>query len=294
MVDNKLSFKKICNVILNNIAPFFPDKTHLKLKFYLNIGYKLDLRNPQTFCEKLQWLKLYNRKPEYTVMVDKYLAKDYVAKIIGQEHIIPTIGVWDKAENIDFEKLPNQFVLKTTHDSGGVIICKDKSMLDIKKTVSYLNGRLKKTNFFATREWPYKNVMPRIIAECYMEDESGKLWDYKFLCFNGNVRFIKVDFNRFIKHQANYYDTKWNLQEFGLKRYPPDPNFQIDEPISFNLMTQLAEKLSQQMCFLRVDFYNINGRIYFGELTFYPGSGFSIFTPMKWDRILGSLIKLPE
>ena len=271
-----------------------PDEEFIRRKFKARLGYELDIQNPKTFNEKLQWLKLYDRKSIYTTMVDKYAAKEYVASIIGEEYIIPTLGVWDSFDEIDFNKLPDQFVLKCTHDSGGLVICKDKYKLDIKRARKKINKSLKTNYYFLGREWPYKDVKPRIIAEKYMADESGtELKDYKFFCFGGVVKCFKVDFNRFVEHHANYYDTNGNRLDFGEVDFPPDPNRVITLPNNLDQMIQYAEKLSSGIPFLRADFYNVDESVYFGELTFYPASGFGKIEPEEWDRILGQWIELP-
>jgi uncharacterized protein YqgQ len=270
------------------------DKAYLKLVFYARMGKRLDLENPKTFNEKLQWLKLYNRKPEYTTMVDKYEAKNYVAEIIGEKYIIPTLGVWERFEDIPFDKLPSQFVLKCTHDSGGLVICKNREEFDIEEARKKIEHSLKTNYYLQGREWPYKNVKPRIIAEKYMQDIGTQdLKDYKFFCFGGKAKCFKVDFDRFIEHHANYYDVDKNLLDFGEASYPPDRKKKIDiRATELHEMEQLAEKLSKGIPFLRADFYDVNGNVYFGELTFYPASGFGEFTSTKWDEIMGEWIPI--
>lgn len=269
------------------------DKLYLKLAYWARMGKKLNLKNPQTFNEKLQWLKLNDRKPIYTTMVDKYEAKKYVADIIGGEYIIPTLGVWDKFEDINFDKLPDQFVLKCTHDSGGLVICKDKSNLDLQSARKKINKSLKNNYYLYCREWPYKNVKPRIIAEKYMVDESGvELKDYKFFCFNGKVRCFKIDFDRYVNHRANYFDRNKSALLFGESAYLPDYNKSLSIPNNIDEMIFLAEKFSVEISFLRVDFYDINGKIYFGEFTFYPASGFGAFSPESADLMLGDWLNL--
>lgn len=269
------------------------DKTYLKLQYKNRMGKELSLEKPQTFNEKLQWLKLYDRNPEYTKMVDKYEAKKYVAYIIGEEYIIPTLGVYDRFEDINFEILPNQFVIKCTHDSGGLIICKDKTKLGIGEARKKINKSLKKNYYYSGREWPYKNVKHRIIVEKYMKEENEELKDYKFFCFNGKVKFFKIDFDRFINHRANYYDINGKILPFGEEICPPDFTRDIYLPKNLKKMINLAERLSKNIKFLRVDFYEINNKIYFGELTFYPAAGFGRFIPDEYDKILGDMLKLP-
>lgn len=272
-----------------------PDKEYLKCRYKLYIGKKLNLDNPKTFNEKLQWLKLYDKNPNYTKMVDKYEAKNYVGNIIGQEYIIPTLGVYDKFEDINFSELPSQFVLKCTHDSGGVVICKDKSKLNIEEAKKKLNKSLKMNFYYLAREWPYKNIKPRIIIEKYMEDEkSVEILDYKIMCFNGNAKCSFVCSDRYSEDglKVTFFDLDWNKLPF--ERHYKSSNVDIAKPKNYELMIELSEKLAKDIPFVRVDWYEINGQLYFGELTFYPGGGFEEFTPDKYDEILGSWIKLPK
>lgn len=283
-----------------SLKKLIPDKVFLEYEFKKTIGRSLNLRNPQTFNEKLQWLKLYDRKPIYTAMVDKYEAKKYVANIIGDQYIIPTIGVWNNFDEIEFDSLPLQFVLKTTHDSGGVVVVKDKRKLDIDSARSKIEKSLRRNYYYSLgREWPYKNVKPRIIAEKYMSDESGisqdsgELTDYKLMCFNGKVRctFTCTDrFNGGLK--VTFFDNDWNVLPF--ERHYPKSDKPIARPRQFEKMKELAEKLSKDIPFVRTDFYEVGDDIYFGELTFFPGSGFEEFNPESWDYELGSWIRLPE
>ena len=268
-------------------------KDYLKVKYRYKTGKELNLDNPTTFNEKMQWLKIHDRNPEYIKMVDKYEVKKYVSDMIGEEYIIPTLGVYDKFDEINFEKLPNQFVIKCTHDSGGIVICKDKTQLDIKATKNKINECLKKNYYYNAREWVYKDIKPRIIVEKYMEDESKKeLKDYKFFCFNGEAKYIQVDFDRFTNHKRNIYDTNWNLTDIQIL-YPRYENIKIDRPQKLELMLELAGKLARGKKFVRVDFYSIIQNVYFGELTFYPGAGMEKFTPEKYDKLWGDLLVLP-
>lgn len=269
------------------------DEWYIKMRYRLYVGKKLRLDAPETFNEKLQWLKLYDRKPIYTTMVDKCEVKKYVADIIGEEHIIPTIAVYDRVEDIDFDALPERFVMKCTHDSGGLVICKDKSKLDKEAAVKKLGKRLKKKYYLRTREWSYRDVKPRIIVEKYMEDESGwQLKDYKIFCFNGEPRFIEVDYDRYVGHKLNVYDLDWKFVDFYMTS-PNDKNVEIAKPESLNQMLDYARMLAKDIPFVRVDFYSIYSNIYFGEMTFFPGSGMIDFHPKKYDQILGEMLKLP-
>lgn len=277
------------------LAPYLPDSLHLRILYRLEMGKKLNLSNPTTFCEKLQWLKLYNRKSEYTKMVDKLAAKEYVASIIGKQYIIPVLGVWDNPEEIDFESLPNQFVLKTTHGGGGsgVIICKDKSKLDVVKTRKRLRKIMKQDIYRSRVEWPYKNVTKKIFAEKYMVDESGEeLKDYKILNFGGEPTFIEVDSGRFTEHIRNIYNAQWEIQPIAIG-YKNDLNMYFQKPQKLEKMLEFARVLSKNIPFLRTDFYVINENIYFGELTFFQRSGFTTFVPSSLDLELGKKIILP-
>ena len=291
--------KFISREALNNMMrlfAFIPDKQYLQIMYRIRMGKKLNLDNPQTFNEKLQWLKLYDRRPEYTIMVDKYEAKKYVADRIGSEYIIPTLGVWDKFDDIDFDKLPNQFVLKCTHDSGGLVICRDKKTLDIQEARKKIEKSLKSNFFWVGREWPYKNVKPRIIAEEYMEDETDhELRDYKFFAFDGVAKalFIATDRgNLSSETKFDFFDIDFNHLDFTNGH----PNSEVlpHKPKTFDEMKKLAEKLSCGIPQVRVDFYEVNGKAYFGELTFAHWSGMKPFDPEIWDKKFGEMIELPE
>lgn len=287
----------IFSAVFNNLVHIgvlncLPDKLFLQIAYRLHIGKKLNLDNPKTFNEKLQWLKLNDRNSEYSKMVDKYLVKEYVENVLGEEVIIPTLGVWESADQIEFEKLPEKFVLKCNHDSGGIVICKNKSELDRTATIEKLSKCLKKNGYWYGREWPYKNVKPCIIAEEYIVDSDTDLKDYKFFCFNGRIRCFKVDFNRYTNHRANYYDSECTLLPFGEVVCPPDYNHKIVLPDNINEMMAMAEKLAIGIPFVRVDFYNVDGRIFFGEMTFYPASGFGRFIPGEWDEKIGSWLQI--
>lgn len=284
---------RIINKLINlGVFNFLNDKLFLKFKFRVCMQKRLNLLSPLTFNEKLQWLKLYDRNPEYTCMVDKYEVRKYIAEKIGETHLIPLLGVWDSVDDIDFETLPDEFVLKCTHDSGGIVICKDKSMLDIEAAKKKLKKRQKSSFYYRTREWPYKNVKPRIIAEKYMVDESGvELKDYKLFCFNGEPKFLFVATDR----QKN--ETKFDFFDLDFNHLPvinghPNSENKIDKPEGLDKMIELSRILSKGIPHVRVDFYDINGRVYFGELTFFHYSGFVPFEPEEWDLKFGSFIDL--
>ena len=275
---------------------WMPDAQYLKLKYKSVFGRELNLEKPKTYNEKLQWLKLNDRKPEYTRMVDKYLVRQYVAEVIGAEYLIPLLGVWDTPDEIDFDQLPDQFVLKCNHNSGlGMCICKDKSRLNLTETRAALQKGLKENYYIRHREWPYKDVPRKIIAEKYMSDgENEELNDYKLMCFNGTVKMSFVCSNRFNSEGLNvtFYDEKWNRLPF--ERHYPASATEIEKPVSYEEMVRLAEQLAQNIPFVRVDFYEIEGKPYFGEMTFFPGSGFEEFEPMEWDYKIGEMLELPK
>lgn len=281
--------------ILSHFGTWFPDSLYLKIMFRLKMGYKLNLKNPQTFNEKLQWLKLYNRKPEYTLMVDKSEAKTIAENILGKGYVIPTLGVWNKFEDIDFNSLPDRFVLKTTNGGGGggVIICRDKIKLNLVSAAEQLKSSLKASIYRNLKEWPYKNVKPRILAEKFMVDESGELRDYKFYCFNGEPKVFLVASERFSGHRTyfDYFDMEGNHLPFtqGGMNNPVTPAL----PSTFEEMKQVAKKLSHGLPHVRIDLYSVDEKVYFGEFTFFDSSGFEKFTPWEWDNVFGNWLKLP-
>lgn len=281
-------------LIGHSLLKWLPDKPYLKLLFWAYTDKKLDLKNPKTFNEKLQWLKLYDRKPEYTQMVDKYEAKRYVAERIGEEYIVPTFGVWDKFEDIDFDSLPDQFVLKTTHDCGGLVICRDKSKLDKEMAKNKIDRSLRRNYYYHSREWPYKNVKPRIIAEKYLENTrktDSNLDVYKIFCFDGEPTMIQVIQNDKTKDESiDYFDVDWNV--LNLRQNFPNSEVPLRRPNQLTKMLDLAGTLSQGHPFLRVDLYEVENQIYFSELTFYSDAGVANFDPPEWDRILGEKLSL--
>lgn len=283
--------------IVQNFFRWLPDKPYLQLLYRFKMGHRLDLKNPKTFTEKIQWLKLYNRKPEYTLMVDKYAVKKYVADIIGEKYIIPTLGVWDKPEDIDWDALPNEFVLKTTHGGGGggVVICRDKLTLNHAETIAKLNQSMSSDIYAGLREWPYKNVPHRIIAEKFIAPEKGKsdLIDYKIYCFNGEPKLIMTADGRFSGDKRfGYYDTNW--KSVNITWGAPRPDKDLPRPEQLPQMLQVASQLSKGIPHVRIDLYNIRGNVMFGEITMFDSSGLEVITPDNMDAYLGSLIKLPK
>lgn len=286
--------KWIKHFIIQYVGCIIPDKIWIEIMYIIHLHKLPNLKNPSTFNEKLQWLKLYYHKPEHTKLVDKYEMKKYVSDIAGNDLVVPVIGIWENVDDIDFDVLPQQFVLKVTHDSGGVIICKDKTQLDRDKTRQILRGLLHTNYFKQYREWPYKNVKPRVFAEKYIEDYTGsQLRDYKVFCFNGIPYCIQVDFDRFTDHKKNLYDVNWNLLDFSFN-YPAHPEIKIEKPQSLNKMLDIAIKLSNGEPYVRIDFYIANDALYVGEITFFPASGFGKFIPEEYDKILGDKISLPQ
>lgn len=289
----KVIKKKNLMYYLVDVLRFLPDDLYLKLVYRIKIGKKLNIKNPISFNEKIQWLKINDRNYAYIKMVDKYEAKKYVASILGTDCIIPTLGIWNSFDEIDFEQLPSQFVLKCTHDSGTVVLCEDKTKFDYIGAKKKLNRALKRNFYWIGREWPYKFVKPRILAEKYMLDnENSELIDYKFMCFNGKVKTVFTCSERYSEDglKVTFYDRRWKRLPF--KRHYPSSKSDLSCPSSYNEMMSYAEILSKDISFLRVDFYEIKGRPYFGELTFYPGDGFEEFTPDEWDYKLGSWLNL--
>lgn len=278
------------------LGKWLPDKAYLKLMFRLELKQKLGLDDPKTFNEKLQWLKLYYHRPDLTMMADKLAVKQHVASLIGEQYVVPLLGSWDDPAEIDWDALPRRFVLKTNHDGGnyGIVICKDKDRLDKAKAIRKLRASLKRNPYLLGREWPYKNIPRKVFAEQYLE-EAGKqeLTDYKFYCFDGKVRFLFIASGRQEGHITfDYFDE--NYRHLDVVQTHPPAAVPPEKPEHFELMIQLAEKLSEGLPHVRVDFYQVNGKVYFGEYTFFTHGGWAAFDPDEYDRLLGSYIHLPE
>lgn len=282
-------------MLRTSFANILSDELYAKFLYYAHFGKKLDLSNPVTYNQKIFWRKLYDHNPIYHTMVDKYAVREYVSKIIGEQYLIPLLGVWNSFDEIDFNKLPSQFVLKCNHDSGGVYVCKDKSEIDNKKKQElriFFNKHMKVDYFKQGREWAYKNIKRVIIAEKYMVDESGlELKDYKVFSFDGEPFIVQVDYGRFIEHKRNLYNTNWEYIEGEIK-YPTDPFYKIPKPKNLEKMLALSSKLSKGFMHIRTDFYNINGNLYFGELTLYHGGGTEKFTPYGLAVEMGKRMNL--
>lgn len=277
----------------NGFIKWMSDEMYAKLVYKSNFGKDLNLDNPRTFNEKLQWLKLYYRCPEFSNMVDKYRVRELIQSTIGEQYLIPLLGVWESASEIDFDKLPDQFVLKCNHDQGSVIVCRDKSKLDYDKVIATLNKKLKRNHYWATREWPYKNVKSCIICEQYManSDDDDELSDYKVLCFSGKAKIIEVHKSRFSNRTQDFYDTNWNkldIRQIGINASKEV----MDRPVFLDKMIELSELLSNQYPHLRVDWYFSNSMLLFSELTFYDGGGFDPFYD-DYDEKIGEFLILP-
>ncbi len=285
--------RKIVAGLLLRFGHALPDRLYLKLLYWACMGKRLDLKNPKTFNEKLQWLKLNDRRDEYTVMVDKVEAKKWVAERIGEQYVIPTLGVWERPEDIDFDSLPERFVMKTNHDSGRVCVCTDKSKLDREKVRRDMASSLKRDYYLTGREWPYKNVPRRILAEQYLDSgASSDLVDYKFFCFDGKPRFIQVIQNRSTDETIDFFDLQWNHQEFVGLSVSSRAERMPEAPENLSEMIAVAEAVAIRNPFCRIDLYDVNHKVYFGEITFYPASGFGRFQPEAYNEIIGEMISL--
>ena len=276
------------------LSHIIPDKAYLKMQYRANLGKKLNLKNPSTFNEKLQWLKLYNRNTKFVAMVDKYAVREYISQRIGEEYLVPLIGVWNKAEDIDFSMLPQQFVLKCNHDSGSVIVCKNKDAEDKNAIVEKLKAKLNRDMFYWSREWPYKHISRKIICEKYMQDLRFETLNvYKILNFNNGDQIIQViQDDKTPNESIDYFDAEWNRLE--MKQNFPNSKAPLEKPKTLNIMLELGSKLSEGFPFLRTDFYEVNGRVYFSEFTFFSDAGMCRFVPEKWDEELGSRIDITK
>ncbi len=283
-----------CYLLFRDIAGgILSDKNYLRLIYRINFGKKLHLDNPKTFNEKLNWIKLYDRNPQYTIMADKYEAKDFVAKKLGStDNIVPCLGVYSSFDEIDFSKLPEKFVIKATHDSSGVIICKDKSSFDISAARKRINTTMKKNYFPASREWPYKNIPRKVIVDKFLDNHSDReLTDYKFWCFNGVPKVLYIT-NKGAQVCENFYDMDFKPLDIdhGFPRVSPE----FEKPGAFEEMKQMACKISKGIPFVRIDFFYVEGHVYFGECTFFDWGGMRPFKSEKWEKILGEWLVLPE
>lgn len=276
-----------------NLFRWVPDKIYLRIKYKSMTGRKLNLKQPERFNEKLQWLKLNDRRKEYICLVDKYEVKKHVESVLGEGYTFKTLGIYNSFDEILFDKLPEKFVIKTTHDSKGVVICKDKSKFDYTEAKRFIGSHLRKNGFDFGREWPYKKVKHRILVEEYMEDSSGELKDYKVMCFGGIPKLIQVHSGRFKeKHTQDLYDTDWNLLPVtqGLE----NSGEKTEPPVFLSEILRLSGVLAKNIPQIRIDWYYTNNHLYLGEMTFFDASGFDDFGPDEWNLILGSWIVLPR
>jgi len=274
----------------HGLLNWLPDKPYLKLIYWSATGKKLDINNPKTFNEKLQWLKLYDRKPEYSIYVDKYEVRSYIERTIGKEYLIPLIGLYNKVDEIKWDKLPQRFVIKCTHGSGTNIICTDKDKLDLEEAKKKLRKWMKKNWYWSGREWPYKNVKPRIICEEFISENDDPPMDYKVLCFNGKAKLIEVHINRFGNHKQDFYTIDWNKTNISQKK--SISSIVLDKPLVLDKMIELSEMLARDKYHVRIDWYVIFNKLYFGEITFYDGSGLCPFDSEDDDLLLGNMLVL--
>ncbi len=283
-------------LLLKLFSRVVSDEQYVKWKYFLLRHKRLPLDNPKTFSEKLQWLKLYDRHDEYSRLVDKYDVKDYVAKLIGAEHVVPTYGVYDSFDDIDFEPLPEQFVMKCTHNSGSIVICTDKKQLDKDKARRILERGLKKNPFWTNREYPYKTVKPRIVVEKLLHQEGEpSLRDYKVLCFGGEAKLIELHLNRFTDHHTqDFYDRDWHKTDIAQSIFGKVSDKEVAPPECLDEMLRFSELLTKDMVHCRVDWYVTGGQLYFGELTFFDSSGLCPFDDERHELLLGSWIHLPQ
>ncbi|MCQ2160846.1 MAG: glycosyl transferase [Bacteroidales bacterium] len=293
MSSNKSLSWIMSDAIWRVIMHVVPTKLYLTLKYRVIFGASINWKNPKTYSEKLQWLKLYGYKPEYSDYVDKIKVKSFVASTIGEEYVIPTLGIWDSGSDIDFTNLPEKFVLKCNHDSGAVIICSDKRQLNEDSARLAMNKQLKTNYYLKGRETPYKFVKKQVFAEQYIHDKAtDELIDYKFYCFDGVPRLLLIATDRKTDVKFDFFDMDFN--HLNIKRGHENATKMIDQPKNFGLMKDIASRLSTGIPHVRVDLYEANGKVYFGEMTFYPSSGFTPFEPGDWEYKLGEWITLPN
>lgn len=287
---NKLEIMKKLKYLLR----FIPDEVYVKLYYRIHVKRKLNLKHPKTYNEKLNWLKFNDRDPFYSIIVDKYANRKYIKEKIGEEYLVPLLGVWNCFNDIDFDKLPNKFVLKCNHDSGGLVICTDKRKLNMKATRKKIEDSLRCQFYYIGREWQYKNIRPRIICEELLGDGITPPADYKFSCFNGKPDNVMVCYGRETGITKYYFfDMEWNLKRYNGWGEKAAKNFTIPKPKNFESMIRIAEILSKPFYFARIDLYNINGKIYFGEITLCPNSGFDANITLEADKLLGQKLRLP-
>lgn len=273
---------------------FIPDELYVRLYYRLRVKRKLNLKNPRTFNEKLNWLKFNDRNPFYTIVVDKLANREYIKRTIGEEYLIPLLGTWDCFDDIDFRCLPEQFVLKCNHDSGGLVICTDKKKLDKEAARKKIGHSLKCKFYYVGREWQYKNIKPKIICEQLIGDGKVLPADYKFMCFNGKPDSVMVCYGRETGNaKFFFFDMEWKLKRYNEWGKNAPEHFMLPKPKNFERMIEIAKILSKPYYFARIDLYNINGKIYFGEITLCPNSGFDANLTFETDMLFGKKLRLP-
>ena len=285
--------------LLRSLLRLLPDETLVRLEFMYNLGRFPDLKNPKTLNEKIQWIKLYDRNPLMTLCTDKSEVRKIVERKVGVHVLNELYGVFESPDEIDFDSLPESFVLKATHGSGWNIIVKDKSVFEREKAKEEMKKWMRSSFYAKKREWAYKDIQPRIICEKYMENKDGSLNDYKFYCFNGNPHFIQVDVDRYTGHSRAYYSLDWQKLDFFMVKNTKKKKIlpyeeELKRPESLADMVEVARALSSDFRFARVDMYDVNGKAVFGEVTFYPSNGGGRFSPEHLDTEFGNLIRLPE
>ena len=275
-------------------AKIIPTPIYIRLMYYHITGIKLNLKNPQTFTEKLQWMKVHYRNPLYTDRADKLKVREYIAKTLGNEFLVPLLGVYKRADDIDFDKLPNQFVLKCNHDSGSILICKDKSNFDIEGAKAHLTKHINTNYYYPSREWQYKDISPKILCEKYMADEMNEeINNYRIFCFSGEPKIIQVVCDKFADKKLKFYFTDWHPIKNTISMMP-ESDLILNKPDKLDDMLQIARKLSQGLPHVRVDLYLTYNKIYFSEMTFFDLGGNRNFKQQEFNLKMGSWLQLPE
>lgn len=296
MIDLRNIFSRDFRSKMMYALSFLPDKMYLQLFYFATTRKFINFKNPKGFCEKIQWLKVNDRRPEYSQLVDKLAVRDHITEVLGEEYLFPLLGKWESFQDIDFDSLPEQFVIKCNHDSGSTKVIKNKSLLtaeEINEMKEFYSARLKQDFYYAGREYPYKGIKPYIIAEQLMIDETApekSIEDYKFFCFNGEPKVMFIATDRATDCKFDFFDMNFN--HLDLVNIHPNADKPISKPEKFDEMKELAAKLSQGMRHVRIDLYELNGKIYFGEYTFFHGGGFQLCHPEKWERQLGDWIDI--
>ena len=298
MIDLRKIFGRNARDNIFHALSFLPNKMYLQLFYFCTTGQFINFRNPKGFCEKQQWLKVHDQCGEYSKLVDKLAVREHIDAVLGEGHLFPLLGKWERFEDIDFDSLPDQFVIKCNHDSGSTKVISSKAELTPEKLAEmkrFYTKRLKRDFFFAGREYPYKGIRPYMIVEKLMIDEKQpekSIEDYKFFCFNGEPRVMFIATDRRTDCRFDFFDM--DFQHLDIVNIHPNSDKPIPKPAMFEEMKEIAATLSKGMRFVRIDLYELNGNIYFGEYTFFHGGGFRLCEPPEWERKLGDWIELPE